>query len=396
MLSVPQRWVRGLANRFAQRAIPCHRATTPRERDAIARLRYEVHIREQNVPLGEADHARQRIWYPDDDLPNTLHFYAGSPDEMLGCLRIRLWRPGEVPADARAFYSMDLLPDIDALTVCDVGKMVVIPKLRGTTAMAALSGYSIYETVAAHGNQAMFACCAPGLLRSYRAIGLRTFGGRMRHTNWGLIIPLIGITNDLDHTYRIGSPWYPALRRLEREGRLPPDLPTHRRMTDQDRSALTDQEEVAPEIDAFARRGASAFLAALSPAARERLARYAMVLDVPAGVCLTRQGVTERELFLALDGEFAAFRGDRELRRMTRGAVFGEIALLSDGGQRSAEVRALTAGRVLVLRRKFLPELSESDPRVALEIYWALTQQLLGKLMEEPAAAGAEGAPRPS
>jgi predicted GNAT family N-acyltransferase len=394
MLSLPRRWARELANRLAQRAVPCHRATTPRERDAIAALRYQVHVREQNVPLDEADHARRRLWYPDDDLPTTLHFYAGSPDEMLGCLRIRLWRPGQVPADLRAFYSMDLLPDVDALTVCDVTKMVVVPKLRGTTAMAALSGYSIYETVKAHGNHAMFACCSPGLLRSYRSIGLRTFGGRLRDTSWGLIVPLIGITNEIDHTRRIGSPWYPALRRLEKEGRLPADLPAYRVMADRDRSALTDPDEVAPELDAFARRGTSPFLAALSPVARARLARYAMVLDVPAGVCLTRHGVVERELFLVLDGEFAAFRDDRELRRMTRGEVFGEIALLSDGGQRRAEVRALTPGRVLVLRRKLLPQLSAAEPRVALEIYRALTQELLGKLMAEPPAAKAPEAAR--
>lgn len=389
MLSLPRRWARGLGNLIAQRAVPCHRATTPRELDAIARLRYEVHVREQNVPLGEADHARRRLWYPDDDLPTTLHFYAGSADEMLGCLRIRLWEPGQVPEDMRAFYSMDLLPGLDALTVCDVTKMVVVPKLRGTTAMAALSGYSIHETVRAHGNHLMFACCAPGLLRSYRSIGLRTFGGRMRDTSWGLIVPLIGITNDIEHTRRIGSPWYPALARLERAGRLPPDLPAYRLLADQDRSALTEPEEVALELDAFARRGGSPFLAALSPGARERLARYAMVLDVPAGVCLTRHGVVERELFLVMGGEFAAFRGDRELRRMRRGEVFGEIALLSDGGQRRAEVRAITAGRVLVLRRKLLPELSKSEPRLAFEIYRALTQELLGKLMEEPPTARA-------
>jgi hypothetical protein len=384
MLSLPQRWARELGNRIAQRAVPCHRATTPREREAIARLRYEVHVREHNVPLDEADHARQRLWYPDDDLPSTIHFYAGSPDEMLGCLRIRLWGPGQVPADMRAFYSMDLLPGLDALTVCDVTKMVVVPKLRGTTAMAALSGYSIYETVKEHGNHLMFACCAPGLLRSYQSIGLRTFGGRLRDTSWGLIVPLIGLTHEIEHTRRIGSPWYPALARLARAGRLPPDLPVYRRMADQDRSALTDPEEVASELDTFLRRGASSFLAALSASAREKLARYAMILDVPAGVCLTRHGVVERELFLVLDGEFAAFRDDRELRRMLRGEVFGEIALLSDGGQRRAEVRALTPGRVLVLRRKLLPELSGSDPRVALEIYRALVQELIRKLTEEP------------
>ncbi len=381
-LSVSQRWVRGLANRAVQRAVPCQRATTPRELDAIARLRYEVHIREQNVSLAEADHERKRIWYPDDDLPSTLHFYAGSVDNMLGCLRVRVWGPGQVPADARTLYSMDMLPNIDEQTVCDVGKMVVIPKLRGTTAMAALSGYSIYETVAGKKNRIMFACCAPGLLRSYRAIGLRTFGGRLRHTSWGLVIPLIGITHDLAHTYRIGSPWYPALRRLEAEGRLPADLPEYRRIADRDRSALTESEDIVDELHEFMRGGQSFFLSALSPRAMGKLIQYGMLLDVPAGVCLTRIGVVERELFVVVKGSFAAFREERELRRMRCGEIFGEVALLHNGGQRFAEVRAREPGRVLVLRRKFLPELSRTDPQSAVEIYHALIQALLGKVME--------------
>lgn len=387
MLSLVEPWFRRLASRGAQRAIPCRAATTQAELDAIARLRYSVHVREQNVPLGEADHERKRIWYPDDDLPDTLHFYAGTMDDMLGCLRIRMWRPGQVPADLRAFYSMDALPGVSDLTVCDVTKMVVIPKLRGSAAMAALSGHSLHEAVTRYGNEAMFACCAPGLLRAYRAIGLRTFGGRIRHTAWGLVVPLVGITRDLEHTRRIGSPWYPALRRLEQEGKLPPDLPAIRAIAERDRSALTDPADVAPELVRFARSGTSSFLASLPREAIEALGRYGMILDVPAGVCLTRLGVVEREVFIVLEGEFGAWRDGRELRRMGAGQIFGEIALISEAGKRSAEVRAATPGRVLVLRRKVLAELSASKPKIALAIYGALTKELLEKLLENEAAA---------
>ncbi|MFO0762233.1 MAG: cyclic nucleotide-binding domain-containing protein [Byssovorax sp.] len=394
MLTLPERWARELANRLAQRAIPCHMATSARERDAIGGLRYQVHIGEQNVPLGEADHARRRIWYPEDDLPGTYHFYAGSPDEMLGCLRVRVWGPGQVPPDLHTFYSMDMLPGVEALTTCDVTKMVVIPKVRGTTAMASLTGYSIYETVRAHQAALMFACCVPGLLHRYRAIGLRTYGGRLRNAPWGLAVQLIGITNDVEHTRRIGSPWYPALRRLQRERRLPADLPVLRKMAEDDRSALTEPDDAAPEIDAFARSGASAFLSALSPAALARVARYAMILDVPPDLVVTRLGVVERELFVVLGGEFVASRDGVDLRHMARGEVFGEIALLSEGGKRRAEVRSITPGRVLVLRRKLLSDLSASEPKIALEIYRALTQQLLGKLMEEPATVQPKAAAR--
>lgn len=58
------------------------------------------------------------------------------------------------------------------------------------------------------------------------------------------------------------------------------------------------------------------------------------------------------------------------------------MSLLSEGGHRLAEVRSVTPGRVLVLRRKFLPEMSAMDPRSALEIYRALMREMMRKIQD--------------
>ncbi len=384
MIDLPP-WLRRIANRVIRHAVPCHVATTEREFEAIARLRYAVYVAEQKVPVPDADHARGRLWDEADREPGVLHFYAGTVENMLGCLRVRAWKPGQVPSEIRAHYSMDLLPGVERLAVCDVTRMVAVPQRRGTAAMAALTAYAIEETVSRHRNSLMVAACRPGLLRAYRAIGLRTFGARAIRTPWGMMIPLIGLTADVEHTRRLGSPWYDALRRLEERNLLPPELPAYRALAAQDRSALTEAAEVREELRAFAARRGSAFLDELPPEALDALARYGTVLDVAAGVEVCREGLAEREVYLNLSGEFEVSRGDQSLARLGAGALFGEMAALDDSGLRTADVRAVTPARVLVLRRKFLRELAASSPTVARAVEGALVRERQRKLGVERA-----------
>lgn len=86
---------------------------------------------------------------------------------------------------------------------------------------------------------------------------------------------------------------------------------------------------------------------------------------VPAGTLLMREG-EPADAFYALDeGELEAYLtgpGGEEimLEQLRPGAVLGELALL-DGGLRAASIRAVTAARLLCLRRDvFLRLLAES------------------------------------
>ena len=70
-----------------------------------------------------------------------------------------------------------------------------------------------------------------------------------------------------------------------------------------------------------------------------RLAAGGFVLRVPAGELVIREDVEEREVYLILDA-----------------------------GRRTASVRSQTAGRLLVLRRRFLDELTRDDPKAGARL----------------------------
>ena len=86
--------------RFLMNLEAVHRATTPQEREAIYRFRYQVYIVELKYPYKDADHERRWLKQAADDDPHTTLFYTGTPEEVTSTVRVRTWGPGEVPAEA--------------------------------------------------------------------------------------------------------------------------------------------------------------------------------------------------------------------------------------------------------------------------------------------------------
>ena len=102
-----------------------------------------------------------------------------------------------------------------------------------------------------------------------------------------------------------------------------------------------------------------------------RLLRGAKERLFQPGAMVIREGETSDECFLIVEGEFQVFLRqetlglEKELRRLGPGAYFGELALLT-GGKRLASVRALSAGRVLVVDQQQVHELLAHTPGAAL------------------------------
>ncbi len=88
-------------------------------------------------------------------------------------------------------------------------------------------------------------------------------------------------------------------------------------------------------------------------------------------------------MFLILDGVFEARDGERLLRLMETGELFGELAFFIPGHRRTASVSAVTEGRLLALRGRTLHNLVESDPKSAAHV---LLQ--IGRVMAERLATG--------
>ena len=85
-----------------------HRAVSQEERDAVYRFRYRVYVEELRREIGGVDHERRMVRDTEDDQPHAHHFYVGSPNDMEGVVRLRVWGPGEMPSELAGKLSMHL------------------------------------------------------------------------------------------------------------------------------------------------------------------------------------------------------------------------------------------------------------------------------------------------
>ena len=87
---------------------------------------------------------------------------------------------------------------------------------------------------------------------------------------------------------------------------------------------------------------------------KNQLLESAKILDVSTGHEICRQGEPDRSLYIVLAGRFVVSRRSksgqsRNVAVLERGAVFGEVAFFI-GDRRTANVKALSNGRLLMIR----------------------------------------------
>jgi CRP-like cAMP-binding protein len=102
----------------------------------------------------------------------------------------------------------------------------------------------------------------------------------------------------------------------------------------------------------------------LEPAALEQLAAAAKEVDVPAGQLLTQPGATGSGMFFVAEGSVEV-EARATLRELGPGDFFGELALLTEDGTRTARVRAKTDVRCVAFDRAAFEDLVRVHPNIA-------------------------------
>jgi CRP-like cAMP-binding protein len=127
-------------------------------------------------------------------------------------------------------------------------------------------------------------------------------------------------------------------------------------------------------MDAKRLRGIPLF-AGLSKHERERVARWADEINVPAGSHLVDEGRFAHEFFVVLDGTVVVLRRDVSIARLGAGDFFGEIALVGRD-RRTASVVAATPVRAVVMHHRDFDEMREEMPTVAARIHEAISARM--------------------
>lgn len=95
----------------------------------------------------------------------------------------------------------------------------------------------------------------------------------------------------------------------------------------------------------------------------------------PAHTEIVRAGENGTSLFVILDGDVVIRREGRRPVRLGPGEFFGEMAVL-DGAERTATVVADSDLEVLMIGRKDLLRLLETEPKVAIAMLASMTARL--------------------
>jgi CRP-like cAMP-binding protein len=99
-------------------------------------------------------------------------------------------------------------------------------------------------------------------------------------------------------------------------------------------------------------------------------------VDAPAGTVLTQPQQPGAGMFVIEEGRAVVeLRGGRE-RELGPGDCFGELALLTQEGERTARVRAETDLHCFAIARDDFRDLLEREPRIAVALLTVLASRL--------------------
>lgn len=372
--------MRAAAPELASALCPVYVADTDEEKADIYRFRYAAYVEELHRRIGAADDERRWLHDEQDDQDAATLLCAQQDGEIVGTVRVLRWAPGDIPAAYRETYSMDLFAGLERLTVAELARLVIRPDSRGQLGLVSLLS-ALFQLYAAElDSDIVFLQCAAGLVRHYRLLGCRTYAGRLVESDAGMHVPLVLFPSDAGYLERVGSPMAPFVTAYYGPGRRAPlDLAPYRQVLDADSAPVQVDADVVWETVSRMRLAESpepGLLEALDRETVRKLAERGFVLSLDVGQVLAEKGVAEKELYVILDGSFAVHDGERRLRVLGRGDVIGELAFFGTAGRRTATVTAASAGRVLVIRRRFIDQLRRDDPACAADILFQLARVL--------------------
>jgi predicted GNAT family N-acyltransferase len=354
-------------------------------REAVYRFRYSVYMEELKRSVGLFDDRQKLLREPEDDEPGaTLLYTAAGEGGVTGTARIRSWEPGAVPTEVAERFAMERFGGLSRLGTAEVGRVMLRHDRRGSSDLVALV-CALYQLAAGElRSDVVFLTCLSGLVRHYRRIGFRTYRGHLVPTSDGVTVPMILVLSDRSYLEGAGSFLAPLVDAFFGPGKRDP--------VDSGRWAeLFDVGHAPVELDSAAvwervrrLRGLTdpqrTFLDALDSRTVHKLADQGFLMTVESGQLLTKEGLVQRELFVVLEGTFEVHDGNRRLRLVGPGEVIGEVGFFGTARRRSASVTAMTPGQILVIRRRWLNELRDSDPGCAADILFELARALADRV----------------
>ena len=335
------------------------------ERDAVARLRYRIHVAELGKRPAEADHAREMLVDRHDDDSVLLAAFDGNAP--VGTVRLT---PGTAIPPGSAwwsFYQFDAYADYDDHARSVTSRLMVLPELRGTLVAAQLLAMA-YQRGRELGTVFNFMHCAPCLVAVHEQMGFRRYTNGAQDPEVGYRIPMVLVADDRSYLSSQRSPFaglslkYPA---------------------DPGNAAwFTQRFGTGCALSTARTLGAARFMALVAESSAQALAglagdQLAVVLESAVfhrfepGFRVLKRGDRGGDLFLILRGQVAAGANDGSARQhialIGPGDSFGEYAYLG-GDTCNADITALSPVTAISLSHESFGKLQRKHPALAFRL----------------------------
>jgi predicted GNAT family N-acyltransferase len=381
----PTEEVRSRVPDLAEAIAAVRRADDDREREAIFRFRHSVYIEELGRDVGAIGDDRGLLRDPEDDEPATTLLYTSTAHgRVTGTARVRGWAQGRAPSDVQDRFSMPRFDGLAQVGTAELGRVMLRADQRGRFGLMSLM-CAAYQVAAGELRcDVLFLTCLSGLVRHYRQVGFRTYASDLVPTANGVTVPMMLVLSDRAHLDGVRSFLAPLVSAFYGPGKREPlDVARWSKQFDADFAPVElDSASVWERVHRLHRATDSepSFLDALDARVVHKLADQGFLMKVQAGQLLTKKGLVQREMFVVLEGTFEVHDGSRRLRVVGPGEVIGEVGFFGTSEQRSASVTAAEPGQVLVIRRRWLDELRQSDPACAADILFELARALADRM----------------
>ena len=353
--------------------------STPADQEAVARLRYQVFVRDMDRRPTGTDDELEQVRDPDDAISSVLGAFTGN--ELVACLRLT---PVEgIPADSawRQTFRFADFPEPESDQVI-LSYMLVRSDHRDSLVLAELLEHA-YAFIRDSGDELVFLLSPPNLVTSYEVLGCRRYT-REGVDIGGLRLPMVMIAGDLPHFEAVKSPLLEALRRYPADVSLgdwfDQQFPEFSRPSSQ---RAQSPEDFMRSLSHRINDASIPLLDDLDGGETTRLLASGDQVALPAGTAVLHKGEAGSKMYLILEGAVEVSvdtsHGRRVLTTMGAGQLFGEGAFLL-GTTRSADVSSLSDCLLLALDTADFETLSTLEPAIAVKLLRNLCRMLCVRL----------------
>lgn len=368
---------------YIKKTYPVRIAKSTSEKEKIFKFRYQIYRTELSHHFLDETVVQENMLFDEYDfMDNSLIFYCGHIDNILGTVRLTIWDKQAIPDEIREKYYIDhkILDHVDR--VGELRFMQVAKKYRKSLLAISLFS-SLIETNSmkdAFHSDILFSDCQPGLLNYYFNLGCFPYTEKIFEKYGILQVPIAVALYDLNYM-KSKSILYGVLKRYyrlhqKRAKKMGVIVPT------------TNFQTIIPHLELYFTPDQVKFYRNNIRTDKDKknfdfiltLAKKFIVLTIRKGYPIIRKDLVDYDMYLLLEGVVGIFMDDILIAQLTPGSILGEMALLDEKHKRYTDAISVTDVKVLMISRNTLFSCERKNPRLANHLLHVLCNNLSDKI----------------